>query len=80
MKESSSRESYKKEKREIDEEILYEKLLIIGDKNVGKFSLIQNIFSEDSNIIISENTNNNTNIENNSNKKNEVNQNNNNSN
>ena len=69
MKESSSRESYKKEKREIDEEILYEKLLIIGDKNVGKFSLIQNIFSEDSNIIISENTNNNTNIENNSNKK-----------
>ena len=30
-------------------EIIYEKLLIIGDNNVGKSSLIQNIFSQENN-------------------------------
>ncbi len=54
MKEKTSKDSIKKEKHieEKDEEILYEKLIIMGDKNVGKLSLINNIFSQDySNII-----------------------------
>ena len=76
MKESSCRESTKNEIKESDEEIIYEKLLFIGDKNVGKLSLIQNLFSQDSNIIISENIiKNNINIENNTNKNNESNEN-----
>ena len=75
MKESSFRESTKNEIKESDEEIIYEKLLFIGDKNVGKLSLIQNLFSQDSNIIISENIiKNNINIENNTNKNNESNE------
>ena len=54
MKEKTSKESIKKEKHigEKEEQILYEKLIIMGDKNVGKLSLINNIFSQDySNII-----------------------------
>ena len=81
MKESSCRESTKNEIKESDEEIIYEKLLFIGDKKVGKLSLIQNLFSQDSNIIISENINNNNlNIENSIDKNKDVNENNNNSN
>ena len=81
MKESSCRESIKDKIKEPDEEIVYEKLLFIGDKNVGKLSLIQNLFSQDSNIIISENINkNNIDIENNTNNNNESNENNNNNN
>ena len=76
MKESSCRESKCEKIKKQDEEIVYEKLLFIGDKNVGKLSLIQNLFSQDSNIIISENINNNINIENNINKNNESNENN----
>ena len=79
MKERSSRESKRDKKIEIDEDIIYEKLLFIGDKKVGKLSLIQNLFSQDSNIIISENVNNNNiNIENSIDKNKEVNENNNN--
>ena len=55
MKEKTSKASIKKEKtieEKKEEEILYEKLVIMGDKNVGKLSLINNIFSQDySNII-----------------------------
>ena len=62
MKEKSVKES-EKEKKKVEnipkekEELMYEKLLIIGEKNVGKLSLIQNLFSQDSNIITSENDN-----------------------
>ena len=56
MKENPSKESIKRDKEKYKEkkkeEILYEKLIIMGDKNVGKLSLIKNIFSQDySNII-----------------------------
>ena len=36
------------------DKILYEKFLIIGDKETGKSSLIQNIFTQDSYSIISD--------------------------
>ena len=84
MKEKTSKESLKKEKHmeEKDEEILYEKLIIMGDKNVGKLSLINNIFSQDySNIITPGNDKLDNNISNenkNSGKKEKINDNNNN--
>ena len=86
MKEKTSKESLKKEKHieEKDEEILYEKLIIMGDKNVGKLSLINNIFSQDySNIITPGNEKLDNNISNenkNSGKKEKINDNNNNNN
>ena len=60
MKEKSEKESENKKKKleniaEEKEELMYEKLLIIGEKNVGKLSLIENLFTQDSNIITSEN-------------------------
>ena len=72
MKENISKHSLKKEKHPKikEEEILYEKLIIMGDKNVGKLSLIQNIFSQDNtNIITSENNNKTNNINNENNSK-----------
>ena len=73
----------KKEIKTKKDKTLYEKLVIIGDKEVGKSSLIQNIFSQESisiisdsllsvsatNIMNNENTNkNNSNINNNNQK------------
>ena len=48
--------------KEKEEEILYEKLIIMGDKNVGKLSLIQNIFSQDNTNIITPDNNKENNI------------------
>ena len=64
MKEKLSRHSTKKgmNNKEKEEEILYEKLIIMGDKNVGKLSLIQNIFSQDNTNIITPDNNKENNI------------------
>lgn len=88
MKNDLSKQSIssKKEVQIKKDKTLYEKLVIIGDKGVGKSTLIQNIFSEESlsivsdsilsvsatniNIINNENMNNNNNNENTNNDQN----------
>ena len=88
MKNDFSKFSSINSKKEIKDKIdktLYEKLVIIGDKEVGKSSLIQNIFSQESISIISDsllsvsgtNIINNENTTKNNNVKNSINNNNN---